>query len=399
MSDTSAPLPGGIEASLRERIVRLTNFLDQDRANDSLRQELFDCLLTAREFEQARQIADEAWREGRSPAWQYRRAVAARLNGQAAEAVADLRNLVGAGIHELSVVLELARAEVDAGDAVSAAQRLGAIDVPGMPLELAESVMVTLVPALMATGALAKAIALCQQFLTRHPGSGKVMGMLGTALLDAEQLDDARALVEASDRAGILDPNLSTVAGFVDVAAGRVVRARERFGETLRVAPSVGRAHLGMGLVCAYDNELAAARRSFSTAVSIMPTHLGSWHALAWIQLLQDDLPAAEATFMQAMAQDHNFGDTHGGLAIVAALRGQQTSAQEHIRTGKRLDRFSVNVGVAEAILAQPGGLHSADTLRRAFETFQRNTLARSPAMQTSFSRLLANQFARRSQH
>jgi hypothetical protein len=122
-----------------------------------------------------------------------------------------------------------------------------------------------------------------------------------------------------------------------------------------------------------------------------MPSHLGSWHALAWVELLSEDHEAAAAAFSRAMEQDRTFGDNHGGLAIVCALRGETEVARQHIQVARRLDPFAVNAGIAEALLEAGVTGAGPRSLQLALSSFEATTLQRRPALRRIYARLLAN--------
>jgi tetratricopeptide (TPR) repeat protein len=83
-----------------------------------------------------------------------------------------------------------------------------------------------------------------------------------------------------------------------------------------------------------------------------MPGHIGSWHALAWAQLMQQDLTGAEMSFSRALAIDGNVGESHGGQAIVYAMRGERASAEESIRRALRLDANGLSARYARIVLS-----------------------------------------------
>jgi Flp pilus assembly protein TadD len=122
-----------------------------------------------------------------------------------------------------------------------------------------------------------------------------------------------------------------------------------------------------------------------------MPTHLGSWHALAWMHLLDQELDAAQDAFNQALAMDRNFGDTHGGLAILAAMRGRRAEAEEFIRTARKLDRASMNAAVAMTLLQHGGSMNSKEFLEDAMRMLHKHALSKDEGMRVSFERLLAH--------
>jgi Tfp pilus assembly protein PilF len=81
-----------------------------------------------------------------------------------------------------------------------------------------------------------------------------------------------------------------------------------------------------------------------------MPTHIGTWHDLVWVQLLQGDLAAAEESFRRAVELDRNFSERHGGLAVVAAYKGNWAGAEELSKTALGLDPQSVSGRYAQSL-------------------------------------------------
>jgi Tfp pilus assembly protein PilF len=77
---------------------------------------------------------------------------------------------------------------------------------------------------------------------------------------------------------------------------------------------------------------------------------------LAWNQLLRGDSEAAEASYRSAYDIDRNFGDTHGGLALVAALRGDYDGAEQSIKRALRLDPDAVTARYAQALVMEARG-------------------------------------------
>jgi len=111
-------------------------------------------------------------------------------------------------------------------------------------------------------------------------------------------------------------------------------------------------------------NDLPRAHEVLDHAVRAMPDHIGTWHALAWTQLLQGDSDAAEASYRNAYALDRNFGDTHGGLALIDALRGDFDSAEQGIKRALRLDPNAITARYAQTLVMEGrGDTASSETL------------------------------------
>ena len=82
-----------------------------------------------------------------------------------------------------------------------------------------------------------------------------------------------------------------------------------------------------------------------------MPGHIGTWHGQGWAQLLDHDLEAAQKSFGTALEMDRNFSESHGGLAVVLALRKQDVLARQHAEKALRLDKNNLSGRYAQALL------------------------------------------------
>jgi len=82
-----------------------------------------------------------------------------------------------------------------------------------------------------------------------------------------------------------------------------------------------------------------------------MPNHIGTWHVLAWTQLLLADIDAAELSYNKAFELDRNFADSHGGLALIHALKGQTDFAEQSIKRALRLNPDCATAMYAKSIL------------------------------------------------
>jgi Tfp pilus assembly protein PilF len=87
-----------------------------------------------------------------------------------------------------------------------------------------------------------------------------------------------------------------------------------------------------------------------------MPEHVGTWHVLGWTQLMQGDVSAAQRAFERALAADRNFAESHGGLAVVAAMQGRDEEARQSIRRALRLNREAMSPQYAQLLLLKKEG-------------------------------------------
>jgi tetratricopeptide (TPR) repeat protein len=188
---------------------------------------------------------------------------------------------------------------------------------------------------------------------TRLP---EVQGLRALLLLDLGETE--RAALEA-DRALAADPDqheAGIVRGTVSLWSRDLEVSFAAFQQVLARHPESGRAWLGLGQNRMLHGDVVAARALLERAVQQMPDHIGTWHALAWCQLLQGDLSGTKHSFDRAFALDRTFGETHGGFALVHALRGERKEAEESIKRASRLDPRGRSARYAQSVLLLDDG-------------------------------------------
>jgi tetratricopeptide (TPR) repeat protein len=375
-----------------QRLTLLEGYLRQDPANEALREELVDLLMHSGKLFDARHHVDDALRlaPDHKP-MRYRRAVIDHHSGRLSEAHDELKQLIAEGETAQAIRLELAKVQADLGELEACAETLRSLSNEALAAGIATNVAFLHVRTLHRLGRIDDAIRIAEDFLQLQGDVPPLTSALATLYLDANRIEDATRLCREVEAIRPLDAELLAVDGFVELNAADVERAASRFEESLARSPGSGRALLGLGLAHATSGRLDQAKQALAAATRAMPTHLGTWHALAWMHLLDKELDQAGQAFAQALAADRNFGDSHGGLAIVAALSGERAKAEELIRTGHRLDPQSLNVGTAMTVLRYGGSMDSKEFVDSAMKMLETRALSRNPAMQMALNRLLSS--------
>lgn len=376
------------------RLSRLLDYLAQDPHNPSLLGEVADEQMSQGEFAAARATLQHLLaRQPGDAHTRYRLAVATRASGDAAAAALALQALLTEGHTHPAVRQELARAHGQQGDWAAVLAALEVLQAGALPPPEGDAVWLMRIRAHHHLGHLEDGLAQARDWEAARAGNLPLSGRaaIATLMLDAEQLDGAARVVSGVQAQLVAShAELATAAGFVRLAAGEAREAMAHFTQSAQRDPGSGRAHLGLGLALASQGELPRALDALRAAVAATPSHLGSWHALAWVQLLQDDLPGAQASFEQALAQDDTFGETHGGLALIAALRGEVAASERHLRTASRLDPQSTHVLVTRAVLERGPQQAGASWLAPALQRFMGVAAARNPALQAMLDSALA---------
>lgn len=380
-------------AALQARLSRLLGYLAGDASNAQLLADVADVQLQLGLWDEAKvSLTRLLAARPADPTARYRLAVAERASGHAEAAQPLLAALVSEGHLHPAVLQELARSEAALGQWDAVLKALAPLDASTLAPDEADTVWLLRVRALHHLGDVQAALAQAQAWQQARGAQLPTLGVaaIATLHLDAEQLDEAEALVagaSAKQLAG--NAELATAAGFIKLSHGQVDAAQALLAQGAQQQPSLGRAHLGLGLAAAQAGDLPRAIEALKAATAATPSHLGSWHALAWMQMLSQDFAGAEGSLQAALAQDANFGETHGALALLAALRGDQATAQACLRTGLRLDPQGVNVGVARVALEQGGGPLDARVLGPALQRFMGSNAMQSPAMQGLLARMI----------
>ena len=71
---------------------------------------------------------------------------------------------------------------------------------------------------------------------------------------------------------------------------------------------------------------------------------------------MSGEVDAAESTFQRALELNRNFAETHGGLASIAALRGDTAAAERGIEVALRLDPRCLSAQFARSVLISRSG-------------------------------------------
>lgn len=379
-----------------ERTTRLEGYLAQDPGNLPLQADLADAYLQAGRWSDARAVLERtlAQAPGDGPA-RYRLALVMRMDGDLEAAARLLDALLAEGVDAPAVRFERARVAAAQADWTAVNQVLAPMNALAEPAEFGDDVLLLRLRALHHLALLDEGLALGAEWAEARGGAlpTPAVAALASLSLDANRVDEAArwiARVRDEDLAG--NAELLGAMGFVDMHAGQLHQAAARFAASAELQPAMGRAHLGQGLAQAALGDLGLAIQALKRATETMPSHLGSWHALAWMQLLNDDVAGATATFAHALTLDRNFGDSHGGVALMAALRGDTAAAQEGIRTGGRLDPRSMNVAMAKIVLANGNVLNSAEVVRQGLSTLL--STAQQPGLAQVLQRVAAHRLA-----
>lgn len=282
------------------------------------------------------------------PGVRFREARCAMVGGDPAESACLLRAMLQDGIAAPTLAHDLAYAEFCLGHLDAAAQALAPALAEPTPLPQILRLHARLQ---YWRGDLEGALRTTGTVIAMASDDAEARGLQSIILLDLDRTAEAAESARASLAIDPLQSDAGVVAGTVALWELRAEDAIVAFEAATRRHPRAGRALAGQGQAHMLRGDIAAARAVLEQAAAHMPGHIGTWHALAWCQLLQGDLSAAHGSYDKAFALDRSFGETHGGFAVIHALRGETDEAEAAIVRARRLDPTGRSAAYAQGLL------------------------------------------------
>jgi tetratricopeptide (TPR) repeat protein len=186
----------------------------------------------------------------------------------------------------------------------------------------------------------------------------ETQGVLALLLHETERTTEAS---ETANRALSLNPqqlDALLARASLEAELDRYDNARRDYIVATTAHPSCGRAWSGLAQLDMRDMQFDKAQEGLEQAVKLMPDHIGTWHMLAWIHILHGRAEEAKYAFDRSYEIDRNFGETHGGFAVVAAMQQQRKLSEQYMRRARKLNPDGVSVHYAELLLLKAEGKH-----------------------------------------
>lgn len=309
-----------------QRITRLQSYLDADPDNPRLLSQIADLFLQTGDTLNARPVLDRLTAlQPDDSSTLYLMASLLFLERQFEQSLELTGNLLDASENHPVVRFQHARTlaqleRFEEAEPLLASLVAEAADVHGLPH--------LYIRTLHHLGKFDEAIDYALAHVHGHPDDTGTSGMLSLLYLDDDRLIEAALMAEQTLERSPNNLDAMVTLGFATLAFGEVSKASGCFRRAVELDASSGRASLGQALVAILGGDLATGRQQLERAIECMPLHLGTWNALAWVQLLQGDDEAATRTLQHSLRIDRRFGETYGALAVIAARHGKWEEAK-----------------------------------------------------------------------
>jgi tetratricopeptide (TPR) repeat protein len=338
-------------AQTPSRLDRLWQFLQADPNNASLLRDIAKEGLSTGRFDEAVKALDQLQDIGQSDANDEAAAIHALVKlGQIGEAVERGELALQHWPQDEAICVETARALLNAKryDEVNRLCERSFEDstVAQLAAEFA-------LQALWHLGELDKALTLSTASIERFPGNARILALHSSILYDKGLMADAFA---AAHQAYALSPAHAYTALHV-LASERLVQqdipgALKLVDEAQHINTNDGRIWLLKGSAHMMTGQHDKAIADLQRALTLFPNHPGTHLTLAWLYISLQDLDQAEAAVHNAIEASPAFAESHGTMAVVLAMKGEQKEAQQSIRRAHLLDKNGFAARYAEAVLS-----------------------------------------------
>lgn len=329
------------------RLSQLHRYLQADPANPALRAEAAEVSLFLSRADEALSHADIGLRSKPADAQLTNAKARALMSlGRHVEAIPLLTNLL-ASQPEPNVAFNLAYAQLQAGDAAAAKATLAPF-VRGEPDAPLAGLWVRSLHHLAEVDA---AAAFARAHASRCAQDAGFLSAAALVYLDSGAFEAAG---QASDAALAIDPACAdALIARGSLALGRAdsASAHADLQQAVRQRPRDGRALSALGMAKLLAGDAPGARETLREATVRMPSHIGTWHALGWACIALKSLDEARSAMQHALELDRNFGESHGAVAVVAAMQGQGDEAKAAIDRALRLDPRGLSARYAQMVL------------------------------------------------
>lgn len=336
------------QQDMSQQLGRTETYLEVDPGNTELLARAIDLSLAVGEIERAsRHLAAACERYPSDPFFNYRSGHLLVAQHRWAEAEAVYAGLYGAH-RNASIAYSLANCQVNQGKYQQAFETMSAYHADP---ELAPEAATLLIRVLHHLKQFESAEKLIETHRQRLAGAPLFMAAASLLCLDAGKIAEATAMANASLEVGTRPVEALVVSATLALANTDTDVAIQRFEEVLAKKPDEGRSWSGLGMASLLKRDLSNASKQLEQAVTYMPKHIGTWHALGWCRVFAGDQQGAAQAFDTALGLDRNFGESHGGVAVAAALRGDRATAEAAIDKAVRLDPQGLSARYAQMVL------------------------------------------------
>lgn len=192
--------------------------------------------------------------------------------------------------------------------------------------------------------------------LIQNDSFPEALGLQAMVQLDLGNSSKADELASLTLQKHSMQPDALLAKASVALNQQDAASAEFLIKQFLTQLPTSGRGWMVKGQTSLLLQQFNQSLSELNKAVQFMPEHIGTWHLLAWNYYLLKQLDNAEKAFKSALQLDNAFGESYGGLAVIAAVKGQIDECNHYMKLAFRLNKRSFSAEYAKALVEQSEG-------------------------------------------
>ena len=202
-------------------------------------------------------------------------------------------------------------------------------------------------------------------------------------LLEQNQIDEARSLLEQVARQDRMDPEVWVMLGVVAGKQGRFNDAADHFGKALSLRPRDPGVLYNLGIALRDAGKFEEAVDHFRAAIALKPDHGDAWDSLAHALIALKRLDEAAEAFRGALRVFPDKAELHSNLGSVYQAQGRLSEAVAAYRKA-----LTLNPQLATTYDSLGSALSSQGLFEEALTCYE-ESLRRFPANARARSNLL----------
>jgi len=172
-----------------------------------------------------------------------------------------------------------------------------------------------------------QAISALTRLVEQRPDLSSARLLLATAYRAAAKLEPALQIYQNLSRNSPTNPQPAFLAGLVERQMNKNAEARRSFESVLTVAPGFLAAVEQLVSLDLAEEKFSVALQRAQSQVDLMPTNPAPYVLLAGVQLVETNLPSAEATLLKALALAPDYGPANALLARIYVTSNRHQAA------------------------------------------------------------------------
>jgi len=340
---------------LSTRLKRLVHALESAPNNMDLFKDCVDLCMRAGDFEQAQRLVEKALIHHPKELWIHvEQAKLQLVFGQYNQAIKTLNFVKEQGLYTPDILYYLTWAMLNLEQYISVIVNIARsyefiVEYPAL--------MLIKVRALYHLQQFDEAHKELDNYLKLDENNAEALGLKAMLLLDTANNKQAKYYAEKAIEIYPYNQEALTTLSSIALIEQQPNKVPVCLDSKKELPESSGRFMLNLGQIHLLNNQFDEAEKALKEAGLLNSDDIGTWHTLAWAEILLYKFEEAKCCFEYALELDYEFSESYGGLAVVAALQCDLQTAEKYRQKAVQLDPHSASAEYALTLIEEKKGV------------------------------------------